>query len=445
MQEALLTQTGEGGPLHPDPGPRPAAGSIFQNRGFCLLLLGSSLSGLGDQFTIVALPWLVLKLTGNGAALGLVLAAMALPRAVFILLGGAVVDRMSPRRVLLAADLVNAALIAALAALVLSHEINIQMVYVLAVGIGLATAFAYPAGSAILPQLVEPEQLQAANSLITGIAQVCALLGPAIAGIVISLGSLASVSNAAPSSLHGIGVALSIDAASFVFSLGSLLVIRVRGDARAIAAAGANLLSGVAIGLQAVWKDAELRAFLLYGGAASALIGGSLQVGLPVLAGTHLSLGATSLGLLMTAVGVGFLAGSVLSGAALRAIQGRIGVLVLGSDGLAGALLAGLALVSSTLGGVTLLLLLGALQGILQVAFVTWLQRRVAAELMGRTMSIVMFVFTGIAPVAAVAAGALLNAMAVGTLFAGAGLCLSSLALYCLTRSRMRRVVLHDV
>ena len=66
------------------PANQPASkrNSVFANRNFSLLFFGSSVSAFGDQFTLVALPWLVLKLTGDPAALGVVLAVMAFPRAV---------------------------------------------------------------------------------------------------------------------------------------------------------------------------------------------------------------------------------------------------------------------------------------------------------------------------------------------------------------------------
>ena len=66
----------------------PRSSSPFTNRDFRLLFSGSAISMVGDQFTLVALPWLVLQLTGNPAQLGLVLAVMALPRAAFMLIGG---------------------------------------------------------------------------------------------------------------------------------------------------------------------------------------------------------------------------------------------------------------------------------------------------------------------------------------------------------------------
>ncbi|MHB1272369.1 MAG: MFS transporter [Rhodanobacter sp.] len=163
--------------------------SVFANHNFRLLFGGSTISMLGDQFTLVALPWLVLKLTGDPAALGIVLATMALPRAAFMLIGGAVVDRLSPRKVLLAARGTNALLVALLAILVLLGGIQMWLVYLIALGIGLSTAFAYPAGSAILPQLMTPQQLQPANALVMGMRQLSMFIGPALAGVVISMGA----------------------------------------------------------------------------------------------------------------------------------------------------------------------------------------------------------------------------------------------------------------
>src|SRR6476469_6175442 len=167
--------------MHGIPMKKPAGPSVFVIPNFRLLFAGSAISAIGDQFTLVALPWLVLKLTGDPAALGLMLAAMALPRAVFMLIGGAVVDRMSPRRVLLGARAVNALLVTLLAALVLAGLIQTWMIYAIALGIGLSTAFAYPAGSAILPQLVEPQQLQPTNALFMGVRQLSMIVGPLIA------------------------------------------------------------------------------------------------------------------------------------------------------------------------------------------------------------------------------------------------------------------------
>lgn len=70
---------------------------VMSLRDFRLLFAGTSTSLLGDQFALIATPWLVLQLTGDPLALGIVLALEGFPRALFMLLGGAVTDRLSPR------------------------------------------------------------------------------------------------------------------------------------------------------------------------------------------------------------------------------------------------------------------------------------------------------------------------------------------------------------
>ncbi|HZX70610.1 MAG TPA: MFS transporter [Rhodanobacter sp.] len=412
--------------------------SLFANHNFRLLFGGSTISMLGDQFTLVALPWLVLKLTGNPAALGLVLATMALPRALFMLIGGAVVDRLSPRRVLIAARGVNAMLVAVLAGLVLLGDIHMWLVYLIALGIGLSTAFAYPAGSAILPQLVSREQLQPANALVMGMRQLSMFIGPALAGVVISIG--AHGAHAQPvQDAGGLGLAFGIDAISFAFSLGSLLLIRIHSDFQPKPVLG-GVLSNVASGVRVIWADLPLRAFILYAAVVSVFVGGPLQVGLPVLADTRMDLGAASLGILMTANGGGMLLGSFLSGLASRSVRGRLGLMVLAIDSLAGLALATLALVHSTITGAVLLAGTGVLAGIAQITIVSWIQRRVEPEMMGRTMSVLMFTFMGLGPISAAVAGSLLKVISLTSLFAGAGLLLTAIALSCMSSPALRSI-----
>ena len=411
--------------------------TLFAQRNFTLLFGGSTISAIGDQFTLVALPWLVLKLTGNPAALGLVLAAMALPRAAFMLIGGAVVDRLSPRRVLLVARAVNALLVTLLAVLVLDGAIHMATVYALALGIGLATAFAYPAGSAILPQLVPPAQLRAANALFMGMRQLSMLVGPALAGLLIGTGAHDAHGRLADGA--GLGLAFSVDAVSFVFSLASLALIRIPADHQPRATTG-GVLANVKAGVHAVWADLPLRAFMLYAAVVSVFVGGPIQVGLPMLADTRLDLGAASLGLLMTANGAGMLAGSALAGLAARLVRGHLGLMVLGIDTLAGLALAALAFDHSPVTGAALLAATGMLGGIAQITIVSWIQQRVAPAMMGRTMSLLMFTFMGLGPLSAALAGALLKVIPLPALFVGAGLALSAIALLCMGNRALRGI-----
>jgi MFS family permease len=418
----------------PPPAPRQRS-SAFSSRDFRLLFAGSSISAIGDQFTLVALPWLVLELTGDPAQLGIVLAVMAVPRAAFMLVGGALVDRLSPRRVLLSARIVNALLTGLLAALVLLGDISMPALYALAVGIGLSTAFAYPAAGSLLPQLVPPEQLQGANSSLMGMRQLSMLVGPALAGLLIRAGS------AAAGGTRGTGLAFAVDAVSFLFSVGSLCMIRVASD-RQPRTASAGVLVKVGEGLRAHWRDPQLRAFISYMALVSVLVGGPLQVCLPLLARTRLSEGAAGYGILMTSYGAGMLLGSLASVPVTRLARGQLGLMVLGVDALNGLAFAALAAIHSLPLAVGLLLLVGTFAGTVQIAVITWLQHRVPQAMLGRTMSLVMFTFMGLAPLAAAAAGGLLKVAPLADVLAIAGLTLTAVALFCLTRPSLRAIAL---
>jgi MFS family permease len=97
---------------------------LLRNPSFLWLFGGGALSMLGDQFTLIALPWVVLKLTGDPLAMGTVLATMAVPRAVLMLVGGALIDLSSAKRVLLATKYANAACLGLLAYLILAHSVS---------------------------------------------------------------------------------------------------------------------------------------------------------------------------------------------------------------------------------------------------------------------------------------------------------------------------------
>src|SRR5512144_806914 len=84
--------------------------NILNNPNFRLLWIGEGISLLGDQFYLIALPWLVLSLTGNALIVGTVLAIAGIPRALFMLLGGALTDRFTPRRLMMASNLARLAL-----------------------------------------------------------------------------------------------------------------------------------------------------------------------------------------------------------------------------------------------------------------------------------------------------------------------------------------------
>src|SRR6266849_1821252 len=117
---ADVAESSESAPAPAPPVRHPLTLPHFRN-----LWIGSAISLLGDQFYLVALPWLVLQLTGSSRALGAILMTAAIPRAALMLIGGAVTDRFSARRVLLSTAASRAVLVGAVAALVWMGRIQI--------------------------------------------------------------------------------------------------------------------------------------------------------------------------------------------------------------------------------------------------------------------------------------------------------------------------------
>src|SRR5258706_14364871 len=107
----------------------------------------------------------------------------AIPRAALMLIGGAVTDRFSARRVLRATATTRAVLVGAVAALIWLTLIQLWQLYALTFAFGVADAFSFPAGSALIPTLVQPEQLRPANALFQSSTVLTQMAGPAPAGL----------------------------------------------------------------------------------------------------------------------------------------------------------------------------------------------------------------------------------------------------------------------
>jgi predicted MFS family arabinose efflux permease len=418
--------------------------TLLRDRNVAWLMGGALISLLGDQFTLVALPWLVLRLTGDTLVLGTVLALLGIPRALFILLGGAVVDRHSPKRVLMLSKHFNTALLGTLALLVLFDRLTLPLVYALALGIGLATAFSIPAATSMLPQVVAPQQLQAANGLMMGLRQLSFFVGPLLAGLVIALfGDGTASGTGGLHGAHGVGLAFGLDALSFVLSALTLAQVRCTphpAHAHAHAHAHAPMLAAVAEGLRTFWRDRALRSCLLYWSAVALLVTGPVQIALPVLASERPELGAAAFGGLLAAYGAGTLAGMLVSGArpGLRAVN--LGLTILLVDALVGLLFMPMGRITALWQGVALLGAIGVLGGYMQVTVFTWIQRRVAPALLGRAMSVFMFIYMGLAPLSSAATGWVLRSVSLPTLFMAAGAALVGLVLLALVGSGMRQV-----
>ncbi|WP_053843027.1 MFS transporter [Paracidovorax avenae] len=410
---------------------------LSRNAGFRWLTASSALSLLGDQFSLIAMPWLVLQTTDDTRVLGTVLALMSVPRAVFILVGGAIVDRQSPLRVLRLTRWLNAALTGLLATLVLAGHCPLWALYALSLALGVSTAFSIPAATSITPRVVGRAQLHAANSIGMRLRQVGMSVGPLLAGLLIA-GFGGAGTQAADRT--GIGFAFAVDALSFVVSAWMLGRVRLHAPPPGAAPGGGAVLAAVAQGLSHSWRDRPLRTCFLYWGLLSILVMGPTQIALPVLTHGQPQLGAAAFGILVGMHGAGTLAGMVAAGALPRLRLVNLGTTLLAVDAVAGLLIAPLGSISAVWQGALLLGSVGLLGGFMQVGLFTWIQQRVPPALLGRTMGLFMFIFMGLQPVAAAATGWLLQVVPPGRLFLLCGGTLVLLAALAAVATPMRRM-----
>ena len=379
--------------------------TIFASPSFRKLWGATMLSLFGDFFSYVAMAWLVLLLTGSSLALGTVLLIQALPRAVLMVVGGALADRISARLTMLGSMALRAVFVAPLAVLVLAGRVEMWEVYVIAAVFGVVDAFFYPARSSILPRVVADHELEPGNAVLNVTSQASVILGPVLGGLIVAA--------------LGTGWAFAADAACFAAGFALVLWLPTAKVAAPEHGRGGGGLAGqIAAGLSYAWADAGIRITLIVVAVIDFAANAAIGVGLPTLVHARFAGGAEGFGVLLGAWGVGATAGAL--GAGVVPPPKRFGLLIvllcawLGAGLLVMGLLPALALAAVVM-GVT-----GIGTGVVNTYGISWLQRRTEPAMQGRVMSLVMLASMGLTPIAYAVAGAVAE-FDVTLLFVAAG------------------------
>jgi MFS family permease len=313
---------------------------------------------------------------GGAAAVGLVGLIRVLPAFVAAPFAGVLGDRYARERVMLALSLARTVVMAAAAA-VLYADGPAWLVYALAALVALLSSMIRPIFSALLPQLARtPEELTAANLVLTTIESSGIFLGPALGGLLLAASNPATV----------------FAATAGTFLVGTLLLTGIRVEAVAERRAEEGLAREFFAGFGAIRSDRNLRLIIgLYG--AQTLVAGALNVLIVVAALELLDLGESGVGFLNSAVGVGGLLGAV----AAFALVGRQR---LASDFGIGLVLWGIPI--ALIGvfpdppiALILLAIVGIGNTVVDVAALTLLQRTVPDDVLTRVFGVVQSVFVG--------------------------------------------------
>lgn len=369
--------------------PAESRWGLLGRRRFLALWAGQLTGVIGDSFNYVAVAWLVLQLTGSSVALGAILTTAAVPRALLILLGGAVNDRLSPRLTMVLSGFVRALVMGVLAVLTLAHAVTLPELFIGSFLIGAISAFFIPAPPALLPRVVEQHQLEAGNALMQLNNALGTIVGPALAGIVVAA--------------FGAGAALLGDAAGYALTgvfalLVPALVVTVT------APKNGSTLTSIGEGIAFVWGDVPMRAAWVLIAVINLIILGAFEVGLPVLAREQLN-GPISFGVIFTAFGLAATAGAVVAGS--KKAPSRLGWLLLGGTAWMGLCVGVIALAQTLPAVLVAMVAIGLAVGVLNTYLLSWVQRRVQPDMMGRVMSMVMLAGLGAEPMGLAAGGAI--------------------------------------
>jgi MFS family permease len=266
----------------------------LRQRNFRLLFVGRVVDELGDSVSPAALTLAIVAATGSAGALAVVLAATMVPRLVLLPLGGALADRLGPRRVALVADAVRTVTQLSIAVELLSGHVHLAGIAVAGAVSGAASAFGLPATSPLVAGTVDGEARQTANSLMGVAASATRLAGPALAGVLIFTA--------------GAGWAFVLDAATFAFSAVTLFFLHVRPVEVPHQSLRADLAAGWAEVRGRTWYWSSLIGHATWNFAAGVLATLGPVIAVDQLGGRGVWLAA------LQASAIGYLIGSLLAG-----------------------------------------------------------------------------------------------------------------------------------
>ena len=357
-----------------------SAPARLTNRNFLLLWQGQTISQLGNQAFALGTAFWMLEATGSASLMGLLLASSTLPAILLAPIGGAVADRFSRIRILIACDVIAGIVMLAQALAMLSGRFPrpalVIGLFAAALISGVVSAFFMPAFSAALPDLVPVERLAAANSLSQFSIQASTLVGQGLGGVLFRL--------------LGAPRLFLFDGLSFLFAAGSESLVRLPPppprERLRLAASARQFMASIREGFAYIRHTPGLLAFLAaplaYNTCAMALL-----VLLPFFVRINLGAGAEWYGFLLAAISCGTIAGFLLAGL-LRFTGEASGRFLIALIAVAPAPMMVTGFVHSRGVGLALAFTLGVMLGLINVKLITLLQTSTPAELRGRVLGL---------------------------------------------------------
>ncbi|MBM3314384.1 MFS transporter [candidate division WOR-3 bacterium] len=399
--------------------PLPSTFAAFAHRNFLLYWLGQMVSFTGTWMQNMAKGWLVLRLTDSPFFVGLDSAMVWLPTWLITLPAGALADRFNKRNLMLVTQSALTLLALVLAILTWTRVINIYYLLAISLLTGFVVAVNAPVAQSMVPELVGRRDVLNAIALNSSMFNIARIFGPSLAGVVLTF--------------SGPGTCFGLNAVSFLAIIVALSFIRLQAPARPVS--GESLWQRISGGIRFVAGHKDIRLLMLMVAVFSSF--GIVYLPLmPVFARDVFHAGPRGYGLMMTAVGVGALAGGlVLATLSRTRHKGRI--LLFGTAAL-GALLLAFSQVRALPPAVVLLAIIGTCQATISSLTNTLIQTMAPDHVRGRVMGVFVLCFNGMFPIGSLVAGSIAQkAGAPAAAFAGGCVILVSLTTVSLVRPEL--------
>ena len=374
--------------------------SIIKNKNFGLLWVGHLISHAGDAVYMIALPWLMLDLTGSKSLTSYIAMAAYLPAVLFGLVAGVLIDRYNRKWIMIFSDILRALLVAIIPLALIFDFITPMLIGTITFLLATFATLFYPARDSFIPHIVSVAELPAANSAISISGQMSHLMGPLFAGLGISLFGLTHLFTA--------------DAISFLFSI-ILISFIVTPTKKNSNYKHPTKLHGIIEGLRYVHSQKGLRLLLLLTFINNIFIMGPAIIGLPIFVREVLKEDFGVYAQLETFMAVGMLIGSLIFWKAVKRIN-PISILLFGIvvDGITYSFLY---FANSSFVATLILLIHGIGIPLITVSRTTIIQAVVPDELRGRIFSMIYMAVMGTTALSIGLTGVILEKVGADILF----------------------------
>ncbi|RIW27656.1 MFS transporter [Bacillus salacetis] len=364
--------------------------SIFKNRSFLFYWISTWISSIGDSVFVIALTWFLVEETHSPSVVGTYLFILGTAKILFVLVGGVIVDRIDPKKLLIHSNLLRAVIILLALGVLFVNKEAYWIFYIIGAIFGMVDSIAEPAGISFRTRIIEKEHYTQSMGLLMTAGNVSAVIGPMIGAGLVAVGST-----------H---FAIMVNAVTFLISTLLLLLVKTEESDEA-EAVNETMWKSVKSGFHYFLTTPIIMIMAVFAFFANAAVGAAL-ISIPFLA-EDLAFGVKGFGLMNTAIGAGSVIGAVLF--SVISIKNPKPYMTLLTCFLQGAFIMLIGFTGNLWVIITLIAIMGLHETAVNVIAPSVNHTIIPQRIFGRVISVMILVMSGSIPIAQAAAGWLME------------------------------------